>query len=362
MTVSVERLEVDVFTIPTEEPESDGTLEWDSTTIVVVEAEGGDKRGLGYTYSAPAAAEVVRHTLAPLVEGRDALAIGEAWLAMTRAVRNQGRPGMASMAIAAVDTALWDLKARLLEVPLFMLADPVREQVPIYGSGGFTSYSIDRLQEQLAGWVEEGIPRVKMKVGRQPDRDMERVRAARQAIGPNAELFVDANGAYTRKQALQMAEDFAGQGVTWFEEPVSSDDLEGLRLVRERAPAGMEVVAGEYGWDAFSFRRLLEAGAVDCLQADATRCGGITGFLQAGALSWAHQVDLSAHTAPSLHAHAACAVPRLRHLEYFSDHVRLERMLFDGVLEPNAGDLLPDPDRAGLGLELKRAEAEKYAA
>jgi len=164
-----------------------------------------------------------------------------------------------------------DLKARLLDLPLITLLGAVRANVPVYGSGGFTSYSMAQLQEQLGGWVADGISRVKMKIGRQPASDLDRVRAAREAIGPGAELFVDANGAYTRKQALATACAFTEFDVSWFEEPVSSDDLDGLRLLRDRAPAGMEIAAGEYGYDLFYFRRMLEAGAVDVLQADATR-------------------------------------------------------------------------------------------
>src|SRR5581483_3886374 len=127
--------------------------------------------------------------------------------------------------------------------------------------------------------------RVKMKIGRDPANDPRRVAEAREAIGPDTQLFVDANGAYSRKEALALAHLFARDaGVTWFEEPVSSDDLEGLHLMREHAPAGMEIAAGEYGYDLWYFRRMLEAEAVDVLQADATRCAGITGFLRVGAL------------------------------------------------------------------------------
>jgi L-alanine-DL-glutamate epimerase-like enolase superfamily enzyme len=200
-----------------------------------------------------------------------------------------------------------------------------------------------------------------MKIGTDPAADPERVRKAREAIGPNTELFVDANGAYSRKQALAFAEIFTEYGVSWFEEPVSSDDLEGLRLLRDRAPAGMDITAGEYGYDLFYFRRMLDAGAVDVLQADATRCAGITGFLQVGALCEARPLPLSAHCGPSLHAHPCCAVGRVRHVEYFHDHVRIEHMLFDGALTPVNGALRPDLSRPGLGLEFKRADAERYA-
>jgi L-alanine-DL-glutamate epimerase-like enolase superfamily enzyme len=360
--VAVDRLDVTAFTVPTDFPESDGTAEWSATTMVLVEAHAGDCTGLGYTYGDAAAAALVRDTLAPLVEGRDAFAVVATTELLRRSCRNLGRPGLGAMAISAVDTALWDLKARLLDLALATLLDAVRDEVPVYGSGGFTSYPDDRLAEQLAGWAAAGIPRVKMKIGREPDRDPHRVEVARAAVGDETELYVDANGALDRKQALGLAGVLAERsGVRWFEEPVSSDDLEGLRLIRDRSPGGLEIAAGEYGDTLVYFERMLEAGAVDCLQADVTRCEGITGFLSVGALCEARSLPLSAHCGPSIHAHPCCAVLPLRHLEYFHDHVRVERMLFDGVLEPVDGALRPDLSRPGNGLELKRADAERYA-
>jgi L-alanine-DL-glutamate epimerase-like enolase superfamily enzyme len=351
-STAVERLQAAARTIPTDRPESDGTLEWDSTTIVVVEARADGRTGLGYTYTDAAAADVVTGKLAEVVEGRDALAAGAAHEAMSRALRNVGRPGLAWCALSAVDLALWDLKARLLDLPLARLLDPVREALPIYGSGGFCSYGPDEVAEQLGGWVDAGIPRVKMKVGRDPDADRARVEAAREAIGSDAELYVDANGAYGRKEALAWAERYALEwGVTWFEEPVSSADVEGLRLLRDRGPAGLDIAAGEYAYVPRDFVDLL--GAVDCLQADVTRCGGITGFLRAGAFAAAHGLDLSAHCAPGASVAACCAVPRFRHLEWFHDHLRVEAELFEGVPEPESGLIRPDLSRPGNGLTLR---------
>ncbi|MGH9499536.1 MAG: enolase C-terminal domain-like protein [Terriglobales bacterium] len=348
--------------MPTDLPESDGTLEWNSTTLVLVRSYGGNKHGLGYTYADTATATLIQDLLSEVVTGQDAMAPGFSWNAMVSRTRNLGRPGVVSMAISAVDIALWDLKARLLNLPLVTLLGALRESVPIYGSGGFTSYSDQQLQHQFSTWVEDGITRVKMKIGRDAAADVRRVRIARAAIGPSVELFVDANGAYSRKQALEQAEKFEEMNVNWFEEPVSSDDLAGLRLLRDRGPAGMDIAAGEYGYDAGYFRRMLFAGAVDVLQADATRCGGITGFLQAGALCEAHHIPLSAHTAPSVHTHLGCAVTRLRHLEYFHDHVRIENMFFDGARSPVNGQLSPDLSRPGMGIEFKRADALRFAA
>lgn len=359
--VPIEDVSIGAYLIPTDGPESDGTLEWHNTTLVVVEASAGGQRGLGYTYADLSTARLIQGILADVVVGQDAMAVPDCWLAMVKAIRNLGRPGVASMAISAVDSALWDLKSRLLELPLVSLLGRIRDGVPIYGSGGFTSYSIKQLHEQLGGWADAGIGRVKMKVGRDPEHDPKRVQAARAAIGSETELFVDANGAYSRKQALALAEAFADCGVRWFEEPVSSDDLEGLRLIRDEGPVGMDVTAGEYGYDLFYFRRMLEAGAVDVLQADVTRCAGITGFLQVAALCDAQPIPLSAHCSPSIHTHPGCALTPVRHLEYFHDHVRIEQMLFDGALVPVEGMLYPDLTRPGMGLELKRADAERYA-
>lgn len=362
--VLVERVAARAYTVPTDAPEADGTIAWDKTTLVLVEAEAGGRTGLGYSYSHAAAVSLIRDTLAPLVVGGDAFAVPRHGEAMVAAVRNIGWRGLAATAISAADSALWDLKARLLDLPLASLLGTARDAVPIYGSGGFTTYSDERLQEQLGGWVHElGCRWVKMKVGSEPERDLDRARAALGAIaGAGAELMVDANGACTRKQALWFAQAFADLGVTWFEEPVSSDDLEGLRLLRDRGPAGLEIAAGEYGYEPFYFRRMLEAGAVDVLQADATRCGGITGFLKAAALADAHGLPLSAHTAPALHLAVCCAAPRLRHVEWFHDHARIEAMLFDGAPVPRDGSIRPDLSRPGNGLALKSQDAERFAA
>lgn len=357
----IEQIEVAAYAIPTDAHESDGTYEWDKTTLVIVEARAADETGLGYSYADAATAKLAQTMLAEAVRGSDAFNIPAAWNKMVRAIRNLGRSGIASMAISAVDAALWDLKARLLELPLVTLLGAARRGAPVYGSGGFTSYSEAKLQEQLGGWVSQGIRQVKMKIGRDPEADIRRVAAARKAIGAAAALYVDANGAYSRKQALAQAEIFRNQGVTWFEEPVSSDDLEGLRLIRDRAPPGMEIAAGEYGYDLYYFRRMLAAGAVDVLQIDGTRAAGITGFMQAAALAAAHGLDISAHCAPSLHAHPCCALANVRPLEFFHDHVRIESLLFEGALTPIDGELRPDLSRPGLGLEFKRADAERYA-
>ncbi|WP_199432316.1 enolase C-terminal domain-like protein [Qaidamihabitans albus] len=362
--VPVEAVEAHAFTVPTDGPggvETDGTLEWDSTTMVLVQVHGGGFTGTGYTYGDVAVATLVESKLASIVRGGDALAPPALWHRMFAAIRNVGRPGAGAMAVSAVDIALWDLKARLLGLPLYRAVPTFHDEVPVYGSGGFANYPVDRLVDQLGGWVEQGIGQVKLKTSRNPSDDPHRLTAVRQAIGVDPAMLTDANGALTRKQALYWAHRFAEEwDVCWFEEPVSSDDVDGLRLVRDRGPGGLDVAAGEYGFVLHDFADLLGAGAVDCLQADVTRCGGVTGLLEVSGLSAVHQVDLSAHCAPAASAHAFCGVKRLRHLEYFHDHVRVEGLAFDGTLRPAGGILRPDPQHPGLGLDVRWADLEPY--
>ena len=352
---------VAVYTVPTDAPESDGTFAWDSTTMVLVHLEAAGKTGLGYTYADASLGKLLEELLKKVIHGKDAFAHAALVQTMMHEVRNSGETGLTRMALAAVDNALWDLRARLLDTPLVNLLGRVRDAIPVYGSGGFTSYSDEQLTAQLGGWASQGLTMVKMKVGTRPDDDPRRVQVARKAIGDDMRLFVDANGAYTGTQALKFAHVFAQTcDVRWFEEPVSSDNLIALQQVRARAPLHMDIAAGEYGYTAWYFQRMIDAQAVTVLQADATRCGGISGFLHVASLCWAANLPLSAHCGPSMHLHVCCAVPRAIHMEYFHDHVRIERMFFDGFCAANGGLMRPDLSRPGHGLELKEKDAARY--
>src|SRR5919201_6417060 len=258
----VEGIEAEARTFPTDGSggtESDGTLEWEETTIVLARVRAGGETGVGYTYADASVAALIEGKLAGAIEGRDALATGECWQAMHATLRNAGQAGAGAMALSAVDLALHDLRGRLLGAPVHHLLGTSRDAVPIYASGGFCSWDLDRLR----AWCSQVAPagRVKIKIGREPADDRERLRVAREAVG-DAELMADANGAYaTVTQALEWARECAEVDARWLEEPLSSDDLAGLRALRERAPAGVAVAAGEYGWSPFDARRMLEAGA-----------------------------------------------------------------------------------------------------
>jgi L-alanine-DL-glutamate epimerase-like enolase superfamily enzyme len=351
---------VQTFTVPTDAPEADGTISWTSTTMVLVTLSAGGKQGLGYTYGDASIAPLAHSLLTHFVHGQNAFDHGCIHQILLRQIRNSGEVGITAMAVAAIDNALWDLRARILGVPLVDLIGSVRSGIPVYGSGGFTSYSDSQLQKQLGGWARQGFSMVKMKVGTHPHDDPRRVAVARKAIGQKVALFVDANGAYTETQAIDLAHRFAEHDVRWFEEPVSSDNLTGMRHIRERAPLGMDIAAGEYGYTAWYFDHMLRSGAVTVLQADATRCAGITGFLTAAALCWATNTPLSSHCGPSMHLHVCCAAPRAIHMEFFHDHARIERIFFDGFCGPVNGVMSPDRSRPGHGLALKKKDAARY--
>ncbi len=362
---TIDTVRTTVYTVPTDLPEADGTASWTSTTVSVVTIACDGVTGIGWTYGPTGCASVVDDILAEIVVGRDALGVPGTWCAMQRALRNATRAGVAGYALSAVDVAGWDLKAKLVGLPLAALFGRVHDTVPVYGSGGFTTYTPDQLSEQLRTWVvDQAIPRVKIKIaqdwGGNEARDLERITLARDVVGPDCEVYVDANGGYQVKQAIRLLRAAASSNVTWFEEPVSSNDLAGLRTIRSAVDC--DVAAGEYGSDICYFQRMCSAGAVDCLQIDATRCGGYTEWLRAAAVAASHELQVSGHCAPHLHAPVAAATANLRHLEWFHDHVRVEKLLFDGTLDPTGGYLTPDTGRLGHGLTVSdRAQSYRVA-
>jgi L-alanine-DL-glutamate epimerase-like enolase superfamily enzyme len=358
--VLIDQLAVSAYTLPTDFPESDGTMQWDSTTMVLVEVTAMGEAGLGYTYSDKATYNYISDKLRPKVIGRHPFSIPEINRELLRTIRNDGQCGLAMMAVSAIDIALWDLKAKILQQPLCELLGRVTDKALVYGSGGFTSYSDDHLEKQLGGWANEGFSAVKMKIGRQPDKDIARIGTARKSIGKNTELFVDANGAFSARESLELAGKFKKYDVSWYEEPVSSNDVQGLHFIRERIGHDVRIAAGEYGYTTGYFLNLLQQNAVDVLQADATRCGGITGFLKAGALCEAFEKPFSFHCAPSAHVHAAVCLPGFFIGEYFHDHSRIERLFFDGAAQPKQGYIKPDMDKPGIGLTFKARDAKKY--
>lgn len=358
----ISSVRAEAYTVPTDQPEADGTLTWDRTTAVVAEVGADDEVGIGWTYGPAACVDIIGSLLAPAALG---LAPEDGPIIYRRlllASRNATRPGLVTLAISAVDNAVWDLRARVLGIPIADLLGRARSSAPIYGSGGFTTYDAQQLQGQIEGWGQSGIEQVKIKIGESwgsdVARDLRRVDLALASLPDGGSLFVDANGAYGLKQAVRIGHDLQERGVTWFEEPVSSDDHRGLRYLRDHLPR-LDVTAGEYGFDLDYFAQLLRDDCVDCVQIDVTRCGGITAWQRIAALAAAHHLEVSAHCAPLQHLGVACSTANYRHGEYFHDHQRIERLLFEEVPEPRQGTLTPLPG-PGHGLTLNRPRLEEF--
>ncbi|MBV9593381.1 MAG: mandelate racemase, partial [Actinobacteria bacterium] len=339
-------------------PEADGTLQWGATIAVTVKLGCGEVTGLGWTYSSPAAAAVITHHLSDVVSGRPVADVSAGHEAMRRACRNFGTKGLVAQAISAVDVAWWDLRARMNDQSVTAALGRCRDAVPVYGSGGFTTMTDDQLAEQVAGWTAAGCRAMKIKIGESwgsaIDRDRSRVEMLAR-LAPGAELMVDANGGYDVGVAARVGAFLDELGVTWFEEPVSSDDIGGLAQLRPQLRC--DVAAGEYASDLSEVRTLVDV--VDCLQLDVTRCGGFTGWLAAAAVARAKNLAVSGHCAPALHAYVGGAVPHLRHVEWFADHARLEPLLFDGIPPVRDGALQVRSDVLGHGMTIA-ARAEAY--
>jgi L-alanine-DL-glutamate epimerase-like enolase superfamily enzyme len=360
-TVPIERVEARAYRIPTLTPESDGTFEWRDTTLVVAAITAGGKAGIGYTYSSDAAMNVINSLGKNVLYGLNAFNIPLCCQKMCAAVRNMGRSGIAATAISSLDCALWDLKAKLLDISVATLLGQCREEIPVYGSGGFTTYDPDQVAQQIEDWKELGIWQFKIKIGRDTQMDFQRIERAARFLPKHGSLFVDANGAYSVKEAAKMAVWMAEAGVSWFEEPVTSDNREGLKHMRQSAPPNMDIAAGEYCYNLDDVRLLLQHEAIDVMQIDVTRCLGITGFLKAAALCEAQHIPISSHCAPAQHTALMCSISDARHIEYFFDHSRIEKMLFDGVPEVKNGVLMPQVSAPGFGYIFKTKDAEAYA-
>ena len=360
--MNIDEVRAAAYTVPTAGTEADGTLCWEATTVIVVTARAGDTTGTGWSYGHAGAVPVINDLLAKAVKGCDAMAVPRCHAAMRLITRNDIVPGLIGIGLSAVDVALWDLKARLLDVSLVDLFGRARDTVPVYGSGGFTTWSDEQTTERLGELVHgaEGIRAVKLKIaeewGSNERRDLHRIEVVREAVGTGCAVMVDANGGYQVKQAARVAREAAGLGVVWFEEPVSSDHLADLALLRQIMQP--EVAAGEYGTDPLYFRRMCEAGAVDCLQVDGTRAGGYTGFLAAAAVADSFGLQVSAHCAPSLHFPVCASIPNLRHVEWFFDHRRADPMLFHGAARVRGGAMEMGAG-PGHGMTL-RGDVERY--
>ena len=345
-------------TIPPPRPGSEGR----SALFVHVKTDAGVE-GLGTGTGGPAVRAVIEHNLKDVLIGEDPFDVERLWESMFWRVRGFGRKGVAFCAISCVDVALWDLKAKALGVALYKLLGPYTDTVPIYGSGGWTSFTEAELVREQVGYVERGIPRVKMKVakdfGRAEREDIRRLAAVRKAVGDDVEIYVDANNGYYAKQAIRMAREFEQYGIGWFEEPVLADDIDGLAAVARATP--IPVATGEHEYTKYGFKELIARGGADIVQPDVGRVGGITEWLKVAHLAHAFNLPVAPHAVQLVHLHLACATPNLKVVEYLGVSEEGDRIWYTDFPQPRNGMWSPYPDRPGLGLELSPQAVELYS-
>ncbi len=319
--------------------------------------------GLGLGGGTTAAREVIERTLKPILLGQNALHIEKLWDEMFWAIRGVGRKGLAFSALSAVDIALWDLKAKYYETPLYQLLGPYTESVPVYGSGGWTHFSLDELVAEQCGYVERGMRAVKMKVGKDfghsEREDVARLAAVREAVGPDVQIFIDANNGYYAKQAIRLARVFEEYDVGWFEEPVLADDIDGLAAVAKAID--IPVATGEHEYTKYGFRDLIVRGGADIVQPDVGRVGGISEWMKVAHLAHAFNLPVAPHAYQLVHLHLACATPNLKIVECLGTVEAADRIFYTSFDEPRNGVWSPDPHKHGLGLELDPSAVKHYA-
>lgn len=312
--------------------------------------------GLGVTYhevGGEATRELIRRNMAPRLIGRDPLESEALWQEFFHYLRGVGRKGLTFCALSAVDIALWDLKGKIAGLPVCRLLGGNLTRVPVYASGGWTSYDDDQLVDEMKGMVRRGFRHVKMKVGVEgganPNRDVVRVRKVRDAVGPDVRILIDANNCFDAATAIQLANRIRDCDIMLFEEPVFADDIPGL--ARFRRGTDIPLGTGEHEYTKFGVRDLLLAQAADYVQADGARAGGYTEMLKIAALTQAFNVAFAPHAMENIHLPLAAALPNVPFLERLLMFETLTALVFrdapapvDGFMEVN--------DLPGLGLDL----------
>lgn len=323
--------------------------------VVQVTTEQG-LTGIGVTYhevGGEAIKELIEKYFAPKLIDRDPFQTEAIWEELFHYARGVGRKGLSFCALSAVDIALWDLKGKILDLPLYCLLGGNEKQVPIYASGGWTSHDDDALVEEALMMVRRGYRMIKLKVGveggKNIQRDIARCRKVREAIGPDIGFMVDANNAFHAAEAVRLANSIREYDIMLFEEPVFADDIPGLK--RFKQGTDIPLGTGEHEYTRYGARDLIMGEAVDYLQMDATRCGGITEMNKVTALSQAWNLAFAPHAMEHIHMHLVSAAPNgvfLERLFLFED---ITAMVYQDAPVPEKG-ILTIPDKPGLGLEL----------
>ncbi|MDR2392026.1 MAG: mandelate racemase/muconate lactonizing enzyme family protein [Planctomycetota bacterium] len=337
---------------------ADSTRNVGTVGFVVVEIKtDAGRSGVGVTYhevGGEAVRQLIKLDFAHRLIGRSPLETEALYEETFHYIRGVGRKGLAFCAYSAVDIALWDLKGQMLGLPLYRLLGGVKNVLPVYASGGWTSYSRDELVAEAENMVRRGYGKIKIKVGveggRNPNEDLRRVRAVRDAVGPGVGIMLDANNAWTAATAVRFANRVKELDIMFLEEPVFADDIPGL--ARYKAGTDLPLATGEHEYTRYGVRDLIVAGAVDILQVDIARCGGFTEMLRIAAMSQAWNLSLAPHGMEHMHMHLLAAVPNGLFLERLFMFEEVADSVFSNPPVPVNGALTL-PETPGHGMVLK---------
>lgn len=324
-------------------------------TIVRITTDQG-LEGFGVTYhevGGEATKSLIINNIAPKLIGRDPLETEVIWQEMFHYLRGIGRKGLMFCALSAVDIALWDLKGKIFEIPLYRLLGGNKTKIPVYGSGGWTSYSDEHLVEEMKGIVAQGYQIIKFKVGVNggdtPLKDVERVRKVREAVGPDIKILLDANNCWDAATAVQFANRVREYNISLLEEPVFADDIRGL--AKFKRGTDIPLATGEHEYTKFGARDLVLNEAADIIQCDGTRAGGYTEMLKIAAITQAWNLKFAPHAMENIHIHLISAVPNALYLERLLLFEELTSSVYINPPMPENG-FMEIPDLPGLGLEL----------
>ncbi len=357
MRDTIDNVQVHLVSMPVPGQLADATRKVDKLgyLIVRITTKSGIE-GIGVTYNevgGEGTCAVVQKAIAPRLIGRDPLETEAIWTEMFHYLRGVGRKGMTFCALSAVDAALWDIKGKAFDVPIYRLLGGNRTEIPVYASGGWASYSDEELVAEMTDMVSQGYTAIKFKLGveggRNPNRDVTRVRKVREAVGPDIDLLLDANNCWDAATAVQVANRVKEYNIYLFEEPVFADDLPGL--ARFKQGTDIPLATGEHEYTKFGLRDLLLNDAVDIVQLDGARAGGYTEMVKIAAMTEAWNLKFAPHAMENLHLQLAGAMGSIVFLERLRIFEEITGQVFKDAPVPVNG-VMTIPDLPGLGLAL----------
>jgi len=328
------------------------------TPIVrITDADGAVGTGYSYTIGSggPAILSLIERTLGPALLGRDAAMVEMIWRDLLFVTHATAVGAITSLALAAVDTALWDLRCRKAGLPLSVMAGGARDRIPLYTTeGGWLHLDTAALVDDAISAREAGFRGAKIKVGRPLHEDVARLDAVRAAVGPAFEIFTDANQAFAVDEAIRRARRYEACDIGWLEEPLPADDVDGH--VRLSNATTIPIAVGESLYSLAQFRDYLQRGACSLVQVDVARIGGITPWLKTAHLAESFNVAVSPHFLMELHVALCCAVPNARWVEYIP---QLDSLTTRGMaIEGGHAVASTEP---GLGISWDTAAIERLA-